>query len=694
MNPFSRSRTSALRRARLLAMSLCLSSSLAVSARAQEADAAGRTVYQAAYFQPFSPSNALEVVRRVPGFSLDTGSQEIRGFGQAAGNVVINGARPSSKSDSLDAILARIPAARVLRVEVGPGDLFGAEFSGRPQVLNLVLNSAGGLAVTLDGTVRVNHEGVITPEGTVSALIRRGASTFNASVGYNNRHVDEEGTDTIVALPSGNLLEFRRKRNDFDDRNAFVSGSWALDNGANRQAHLNFRVSQADFDLIQYNDVFPALGAIRDDRLIQDYRRRDYEIGGDVSRPLLGGGIKLIGLLRRRTRDDSDISLNRIQGTVTGGFSQDLHNIRDEAVARLVWSHGSLRGWSVETGAEGVFNRLDSDVNLALLDANGVATRIDLPVDQAVVTEYRGEAFVNVGRPLSPTFRIDLGLTYEMSRLTVTGDAQAERSLSFLKPRAVLDWRQRGGGWHAQLSLARTVAQLNFDDFISRAELSSSQVNGGNADLVPQRAWEALATLERPILGDGVAKIEAGYNRISLLQDRVPTPQGFDAPGNIGTGVQKFLRGTLTAPLGRWVRGLRLTASGTLQDTDVTDPYTGRMRDFSGYNDWQLEVGLRQDLGRFAWGIDYYGSPPQTFYRRDEEDSINGMEPFVNAFVEYRPSSRTTFTFGIDNLFDVAGTRSRLFFDPDRRTPDPSSHELRERKSHRVFLLRMRQSFG
>jgi hypothetical protein len=684
---------SAAGRARRLAVAILLASTLALPARAQEADANGRTVYQAAYFQQFAPSNALELVRRVPGFSLDTGSQELRGFGQAAGNVVINGARPSSKSDSLDAILARIPAARVLRVEVGPGDLFGAEFSGRPQVLNLVLNSAGGLAVTTDATVRVNHRSVVTPEGNVSALLRRGASTFNASLGLVNRHFDEHGTDTITALPSGQLIEFRAKHNDFDDRQLSASGSWALDHGPNRQAHLNFRVSRNRFDLIQYNDVFPFAGTIRDDRLIQDYNRNEYEIGGDVSRPLFGGGLKLIGLARRRDRLDSDVVLNRVQGQVIGGFSQDLDNRRDEAVARLVWSHGDVRGWSVEAGAEGVFNRLDSEVNLAVTDANGVATRIDLPVDQAVVTEYRGEAFVNAGRALSPRLRMDLGLTYEASRLTVTGDAQAERSLRFLKPKGVLDWRQPGG-WHAQLSVARTVAQLNFDDFISRAELSSSQVSGGNAELVPQRAWEILATLERPILGDGVAKIELGYNRISLLQDRVPTPQGFDAPGNIGTGIQKFVRGTLTAPLGRWVRGLRLTANGTLQDTSVEDPYTHERRSFTGYTDWQLEVGLRQDLGRWAWGIDYYGSPPVTFYRREEIDRPNGMDPFVNAFVEYRPSPRTTVTMGLDNVFDIGATRGRTFFTPDRSNPSPSSFEFRERNAHRTLLFRVRQSFG
>ena len=44
-----------------------------------------------------------------------------------------------------------------------------------------------------------------------------------------------------------------------------------------------------------------------------------------------------------------------------------------------------------------MLNRLDSDVDLFLLNAGGTRTRIDLPVDQAVVKEYRGEAFVTAG---------------------------------------------------------------------------------------------------------------------------------------------------------------------------------------------------------------------------------------------------------------------------------------------------------
>ena len=664
------------------------------AAAAQTAGAGGRTVYEAAYFTQFAPSNALQIVQRVPGFSLQVGDQEVRGFGQAAGNVVINGQRPSSKSDTLETILARIPASRVARVEVGPGDLFGSEFAGKPQVVNVVTTAAGGLAGTFNGIVRRTYTGRVEPDVTVSALLRRGRSGFNASAGYQANPTTEEGFDRITELPGGRLLEFREKVNRIADRTLFVSGAWEHDGGDNRTAHLNFRVSQNWFTLGQTNDVFPVGGTVRDDRLTQDYDRRNYELGGDVTRPLWGGGVKLIGLATRRQRRDVDTSLNRVRGEVIGGFIQDIDNLRDERVLRLVWNRSDLRGWSVETGVEGVLNRLDSDVDFFRLNAGGSQTRIDLPVDQAVVKEYRGEAFVNAGRALSKALRMDLGLTYEASRLTVSGDADAERVLKFFKPKASLDYRDESG-WHAQLSIARTVAQLNFDDFISTAELTNDRVNGGNADLVPQRAWEILATFEQPILGDGIVKVQAGYNRISLVQDRIPTPEGFDAPGNLGNGRMLIVKSTIDAPLARLgIKGGRLTLNSSLIDTSVEDPYTLRKRQFSGFNLYSADASFRQDLGKWAYGATFFYNAPTFFFRQDEIDRPFGRQPYVTAFVEYRPSPKTTITLSLDNATDGPAFRSRTFYSPDRRNPFADQFEFRYRNKHIVPAIGLKHSFG
>jgi hypothetical protein len=677
-----------------VAVLLLCGSAGAADAAAQAPGPGGRTAYEAAYFAQFAPSNALQIVQRVPGFTLELGNQEVRGFGQAAGNVVINGQRPSSKSDTLETILARIPASRVARVEIGPGDLFGSEFAGKPQVVNVVTTAAGGLAGTFNGQLRRTYTGRVEPDVTVSALVRRGKSSFNASAGYQSLPTTEEGFDRITALPGGSLIEYREKVNRIADRTAFLSGAWEHADGDNRTAHLNFRVSQNWFDLNQANDVFPAAGPVRDDRLTQDYERRDYELGGDVTRPLAGGGIKLIGLATRRTRHDVDTSLNRVRSGVTGGFVQNVDNVRDERVLRLVWNRSNLGGWSIEAGAEGVFNKLDSDVNFFRLNAGGTRTRIDLPVDQAVVQEYRGEAFVNAGRALSKTLRLDMGLTYEVSRLTVSGDAEAERVLKFLKPKASLDYRDPSG-WHAQLSAARTVAQLNFDDFISSAELTNDRVNGGNADLLPQRAWEILATLEQPILGDGVVKVQAGYNRISLVQDRIPTPEGFDAPGNLGSGRSLILRSTIDAPLTKLgVKGGRLTVNSSLVDTSVEDPYTFRKRHFSGPSLFLADASFRQDLGKWAYGATFFYNGPTLFFRQDEIDRPFSDNPYVTAFVEYRPSPKTTVTFSLDNATDAPAFRSRTFFTPDRRNPFPDQYEFRQRNKHIVPSIGLKHSFG
>ena len=111
--------------------------------------------------------------------------------------------------------------------------------------------------------------------------------------------------------------------------------------------------------------------------------------------------------------------------------------------------------------------------------------------------------------------RADGSLTYEASRLTVTGDAEAKRTLTFLKPRLVLDWKL--GKWRAQATVQRTVNQLQFEDFVGNAELANDRVNGGNANLVPQRAWESLLTLERPILKDGLFRVVGRLARYQYL---------------------------------------------------------------------------------------------------------------------------------------------------------------------------------
>jgi hypothetical protein len=662
------------------------------------------TVYDSAFFQTFAPRTALDIARRIPGFALDLGNTNVRGFAQAAGNVVINGARPSSKSDSLETILARIPADRVTRVEVGPGDLYGAEYSSKSQVLNVILSAEGGLDGTATGSVRRLYTGKIVPDGSVSALIRRGAASINLAAGTANVLNHEEGTDTIVELPSGELVEFRRKFNSYHDFNPYVSGSWALERGDNDAFRVNARWSPGQFDLYQRNRVSPADRPQHDDSLIQDYDNPVFELGGDVTRPLAGGAIKLVGLATRRKRNYFDAYTERNglledNPDVVGGFEQTQKARLNETIGRLTWSRQNLAGLSVEAGGEAVLNTLDSNVELFEIDEDGSRKRVNLPIDNARVKEKRGEAFVNVGKTVSPALRVDGGVTYEYSHLTVSGDATANRKLKFIKPNLTLDWKP-GGGWHTQLSLRRTVAQLNFYDFISVAELSNDRVNAGNANLQPQRAWELRGTVEKPILGDGLFKIDVGHDLISMLQDRIlifdEDGKAFDAPGNLGTGKRSFVDVTLDAPLTRFgLTGARLKVTGELQRTRVEDPISGKMRNFSDfYPNWNWSVDFRHDLGAISYGFVVQDRAPFTFFRTDEFDINWNDGPYATAFVEYRPGPRTAITFDIDNAINTRAVRDRLLFDPNRAHPNRMFDEFRERNRHLNLGITIKQSFG
>ena len=274
--------------------------------------------------------------------------------------------------------------------------------------------------------------------------------------------------------------------------------------------------------------------------------------------------------------------------------------------------------------------------------------------------------------------------TIEYSQLKVRGDTTADRTLKFLKPSLTLDWKP-SGAWHSQLSIRRTVAQLDFYDFISVAELSNDRVNGGNADLLPQRAWEFRATVDHPLLGDGLAKLELGYDHISLLQDRILTEEGFDAPGNIGTGRRSFARLTLDAPLAKLgLTGARLKLNGEMQRTRVDDPISGEPRNFSGLLP-RLAVERRLSPGPRRLFLRLRRLRPRRIHllphqriRHQWQRRALSRPPSSNIARE----PRTTVTLDVDNAFDTGAERERLLFFPNRRDTDSSIREFRERNRH------------
>ena len=672
----------------------------------------GKTIYDAAYFAQYAPRTAYDIVQHVPGFQLDLGSaangQDIRGFAGVAGNVVFNGSRPTTKSETLDTTLQRIPAQRVVRVEVSSGDLYGSDYAGKSQVLNVVLSDAGGFDANATADITRRYTGYIQPNLSGNVLIRKGPSTISLSAGNQLNKQFEEGTDTLTNLGTGQLVEFRRKHNVYANRDPFIAGNYALEHGSDDAYHFNVRWQPSTFDLHQRNLVTPSNGPAHDDNLLQNYNDPRIEIGGDITRPLAGGALKFVALETRRKRHDLDRYTQRNgliedNATVNGGFEQLINAQRNETISRVSWTRSNLFGLSFEAGGEGSYNTLKDNTAFSEVDKNGNKVPIPLPIANAMVKEWRGEFYVNAGKVLSPNLRIDGGLNYEFSHLTVSGDATEDRRLKFLKPNLTVDWKP-GGNWHAQASVRRTVAQLDFYDFIGSADLSAQRVNGGNAQLQPQRTWEFRATFDHPLLGDGLFKLDLGHDQVSLLQDRIlicdpEHPDNaalcFDAPGNIGTGKRDFAQLTLDVPLSRLWSGFRVKGGATFQRTRVDDPIDGKPRKWSGdYPAWQWNVDVRRDSGKWSYGFSVSDSQRFTFYRTDEFDTNFNGAPYWTAFIEYRPWADTAISLNVDNVAETSGDRDRTLFRPNRAAPLMIFDEFRERNRHKSVGITLKKSFG
>lgn len=666
------------------------------------------TVYDAGFFAQYAPRTAYDIVQRIPGFTLDLGNSaaasgvDVRGFAGTAGNIVINGARPSTKSETLDTLLSRIPASRVVRVEVGPGDLYGADYSSKTQVANLILREGGGTTANVTVSAVRHWFGAVIPTASGSISFSKGPSTFNIAADTRRTDYYEEGFDRVTALPSGELLEFRRKFNSIHPHDPYVSGSWAMEKGDDDSFHLNARFQPSTFFLRQKNHVVPTGDAPHDDSLIEDYKTKTGELGGDVTRPLAGGALKFVGLVNRQhktTLDEYDAG-NLGHTEIVGGSLQLTKSQRNESIARLTWSKQKLFGFQFEAGGEVARNTLDYHQGLFELGEGGERIPIVLPIQNATVNENRGETWVNAGRALTSKLRMDAGLNFEFSHLTVAGDASADRKLSFLKPSITFDW-QAPGGWHAQAILRRTVAQLDFFDFVSAADLSvGGRVNGGNAELQPQRSWEARLLLERPILGKGELRLELGYDLVSLLQDRIlifdDQGNAFDAPGNLGTGRRMYADLTFDAPLDHIWKGLHVRLHGNLQRTRVDDPITGQPRDWSGfYPRWLWDADIRRDAGKFAYGVSLFDNRRVAFFRTDDFDiNYNEGFPYTNAFIEYRPTGKQSLTLDLTDISDTGGARDLVLFFPNRTAGAASELEHRFRNSHVRVGITFKQSFG
>jgi len=609
-------------------------------------------VYTPDDFARFSPTSAFDMLRQLPGFSIREEDQG-RGLGQASTNVLINGERIATKSESVTDRLGRIPAAQVVRIEILDGATLKIPgLSG--QVANVMTQGGGGLSgqFTWRSVVRPHYAHPSFWAGEASVTGKSGALEYTAALSNQNGR-GAAGGPTLVRGPGGNLLEQRNARLAIDNENPKLSGQIKWDGPGTSVGNFNAFYRRHYFDLTQ--DEQRSRPGMSDRRWDYDATGRDYdyEIGGDFEFALGPGRLKLIGLERfsHETYDEAAVFSYPDGAAPTGNRYAQISD-SGEHIARGEYGW-QMWGGSFQLAAEAAFNRLDQSARLFDLSPANQFVELPFPEGTGGVREDRYEAVLTHSRQLAGTLSLQLGLGGEYSQLAQTGTGGLVRSFHRPKGSASLAWTPQPG-LDLSLKLERKVGQLDFGDFLARVFLDDDNQNAGNAQLVPEQEWRLELEAKKSLGPWGSTTLRLFTRRVSDFIDVIPVAGGGESVGNIaGTARLSGFDWDSTfnlEPLG-W-KGAKLDLSVDWENSSLPDPLTGRRRAWSWHDDRYIEGVLRYDIPATPWalgtGMSYSHNRP---YVRVFEVGRNYEGPvYTWAFVENKDVFGLTVNLQVFNL--------------------------------------------
>ncbi len=655
---------------------------------------AGTVRYPASFFEAYQPVNARDMVEQLPGFQLDNGSRA-RGFAGTSGNVLINGERPSSKTDSVSDILERIPAREVLRIDLIRGNTGRFDAVGQSVLANVIVATDSR---SWTWTARVEQDldsGGPTPGGSISVIDRSGNTEWGAGIQLSTSYFGNSATER--QLVDGTVGEFRdefdRTRQQSIRLNANSATRWDR-----RLLRLNAELGYEDSDFRENSrrtPLIPIGPAFNLDRR-SDTDNFDLEVGGDFEWPLARQWrARAVGLYRHIERLDFDQELlGPDRSDVAVRQSGDRESITSEAIARIEFDYTGFGQHQLELDLETALNTLDNMLALRAVDSSGQLIPVPVPGANNRVEELRSDL------QLRDTWQrgalsIEAALGAEASEIRQSGSTAPDQQFFFVKPSFTIIHAPDEGRIH-RFSVSREIAQLDFGDFVSAANFGDGDIDRGNPNLEPQQTWLAEWSSETRFGEVGAAKLTAFHRWIQDVQDRLPIDDRFEVPGNIGDGRRWGVAFEGTVPLDALFHAgrSRLDFSGRWEDSSVVDPVTGLTRSFSGRRRFEIESQLRQDLiGQgWAWGLETEYEDQRVVYELDEID-IDERGFDLEAFIETTRFLGVKMQLIVQNLLDRRFERDRLVFEGQRATTAEVFRELRDRRRGRSVVLSISGSF-
>ncbi len=662
--------------------------------------------YPASFFERYQPVTALDMVNQVPGFRLATDTIDIRGFAEAPGNLLINDRRPSTKRDSLTDILSRIPASLVARIELIRGQVRNIDLRGEPEVINLVLQRDLPAAVQWRLAAKKTFGfGPVSPIASIALTNKWKDIALNVGLRGRRNSVGRTGTEDITD-PQGLLLENRV--DDRNNRNRFFTATlnasawwgetfWQLNSNLNYTRRKVSTVSDRN-DLVD--------GTTEKILFADEEEEPAFEIGIDFERELTSDLVAKAILIDIRTYKDILDIQNDFDGEGEQTLLREAKGSLDSAerIARLEFDLSIGSNHLVQANIERAYNELDSDL-VQTDDTGSGPIFIEVPGANSRVAETRWDFLIQDiwarGR-----LEIDLGLGAEASTIRQTGDVELERDFFFLKPHLAFTFVSAKNN-QTRLRIAREVAQLNLEDFVSATEFLDDDLALGNPNIKPDSTVKFELTRERRLGAEGVIKLTAFHDWISDVLDLLPLSPSFEAPGNIGDGRRWGVKLESTLPLDMLgLSSAKLDIKYRWQDSSVTDPVTGAERVlsvgkvsggpivFDIENRYAYEIEFRQDFreAQIAWGMSVRERAEQLQFKVNEFEVYDEGSD-LRWFLETTRWANVKLRIDAENIRDFADTRDRRLFLGERDLSALESVQYRDRTRGRRLQFSVSGNF-
>jgi len=677
--------------ASMLALAAALAGGAAAQTPAPAAADPNVTSYAPDYFAEFRPVTALDMIARIPGFQFDGGASA-RGFAGTAGNVLIDGERPPTRSDALSTVLSRIPASQVLRIDIVKAGAGGIDMQGKAVVANVIRKPDAGVTGSMGAGVALTDQGRFQPNMSLQGQRQRDGRSMDGSarlsgggqdIGSVRERRDPAGNLTLIGIENGTA--------DFSSGEATGVYEGPLAGGRIRaNVLINYNGS-----VFEATDILIRPGGR--EHSVSDATRWRGEAGLRWTRSLPRGmNLELVGFQSITANDnagayDTPAFTSRTLGDQLSGESIA------SAALKFAPLDTPLGEMSVEAGSEVALNWVDSATAYTLDDSP-----LFLPGDDTRVEELRNESFVTALWAARPDLSVEANLRYELSRITATGSAgEGETTLGYLKPRVVATWTPRARET-LTFRLEKNVDQLSFGAFTASAAFSTGIFGRGNPDIRPARIWLASARYERLFDTQGSFIAEYTHEEFDDLLGTVviyeippggTTPRPFNITRNVGGATRDRLSLSSRLPLDRWgLSGGILSGQVSYRRSVTTDPVTLVDRRLSGEQPTGWSLGLSQNLvaQRISWsvsassGLESRGFSPSTL-------STFRTDPTFNFSLSYRPDASLSVSGG---LFIGSDSESEFtLFDGPRTVGGPVYTETSRSLGSSQAYISARRSF-